>query len=456
MSLPASTPWNNALQIDTPVNSSDYRGFGGFSGSGLGYLLNTEVNHLNAYNHCPPLKSIIGKRAKAFNVAIIDVFNKNNSKPAQGPAGNPYRQILRKPNAVQTGKQFLAQHNTYLDLFGYCPLFIVRPYGVPDVISAVWNIPPWIFNVEYTGGFLNASDTTGIFKGFSMNWNGGIIQLSSDNLKLIFDDGFGTDNDINLTIPDSRLRSQEYPVTNIVAALMARNALITKRGATGILSNSTSDVAGHIPLLEPEKQAIQNDFSRYGITGQEWQVIISDANLKWQQMGFPTRDLMLFEEIEDDVNSLCDAYGYYPELLARSKGVTFDNKEKAEKMFYSGTIIPESQSRLEQLSNAIMGADNSIEFRGSFSHVSALQEENLQTAQARKELDTALEKEFKNNVLTKNQWLVELGLPAIDGGDQYYSDYIAAGQEFGNTGSSADTASTTPPNVGKSKIHLKS
>lgn len=450
--------WSNEIALsDAVLNPSGYRG-GLMSIAGLGgilYGLNNEINHLRAYNECPPLKSIVGKRAKAFNVGKIDVFNKNTDKPATGPAAAAFRNILKRPNPLQTQKQFFAQHNTYLDIFGYCPVFMVRPFGVPDAISAIWNIPPWIFDIQFTGGWLQQNHVNGIFSGYTMQWSTGLVTLPKENLKLIFDDGFGTDMDINLCIPDSRLRSQEYPIFNIIASLKARNTLITRRGPTGILSNQAKDSVGHIPMPDGEKKAVQQDFSRYGIVGQEFQVIITEANLQWQQMGFSTKDLMLFEEIEDDVNSLCDAFGWYPELLARTKSATFDNKEKAEKMAYNATIIPESESRIEQISNAIIGQDNNIEYRCSFDHIPALQAEILQTASARKESDIALEKEFKNNLITLDQWSVEQDLPLrSDGnGDKYYYELMALGWAFGNTSVGGGdinptTAPITPGGVG--------
>lgn len=451
MSMPPG--WSNEIALsDAVLNPSGYRGgimgIGGIGG--ILYGLNNEINHLRAYNECPPLKSIVGKRAKAFNVGKIDVYNKNTDKPATGPAAANFRNILKRPNPLQTQKQFFAQHNTYLDIFGYCPVFIVRPFGVPDSLTAIWNIPPWIFDIQFSGAWLLQNSVDGIFVGYTMQWSTGLVTLPKEDVKLVFDDGFGTDMDINLCIPDSRLRSQEYNIFNIIAALKGTNTLIVNKGPTGILSNQAKDIDGHIPLPNGEKQSVQRDFSRYGIVGQEFQVIITEANLSYQQIGSPMADLQLPETISNSVDMLCDAYGYYPELLARSKGVTFDNKEKAEKMLYNATIIPESESRIEQFSNAIMGQDNNIEYRASFAHIPALQAEVLQTAQARKESDTALEKEFKNNIITLNQWLEALNYPLrTDGfGDKYYTDLIDLNWSFGNTAlGGGDVNPTTPPIV---------
>lgn len=446
MSMPPG--WSNEFELsDAVLSPSGYRG-----GIGIGMLngrlfnLDNEINHLRAYNECPPLKSIVSKRAKAFNVGKIDVINTNTGKPATGPEAAAYRKILKRPNPLQTQKQFFSQHNTYLDIFGYCPIFIVRPFGVNDAVSAIWNIPPWLFNIQFTGSWLQQNHVDGIFSGYTMNWSTGIVTLLKENLKLIFDDGFGTDMDINLCIPDSRLRSQEYPISNIVAALKGTNSLIVNKGPTGILTNGAKDTVGNIPLPDGEKSAIQKDFKRYGIVGQEFQVIITEANLSYQAIG-STMDQMKFPEtIQGSVNMLCDAYGYYPELLARSQDTTFANKEKAEKMLYTGTIIPEDESRKEQLTDALIGNNSNLIIVSSFVHAPALQAERLETAQATKEMATAQEKLFKNNVITLNMWLEAQELPArTDGnGDKYYNELIDMGWQFGNTTvAGGDTQPTT-------------
>lgn len=437
MSMPPG--YSNEIALsDAVLNPSTYRG--GLIGavSSL-FSLNTEINHLRAYNECPPLKSIVSKRAKCFNVAAIDVINTNTKKSATGPQAAQFRAILKRPNPLQNQKQFLAQQNTYLDIFGYCPMFIIRPFGLTADISAIWNIPPWLFNVQFTGQWLQQNTVEGIFKGYTMMWSTGNVFLPSENLKLLFDDGFGTDMDINLCIPDSRLRSLEFPVANIIASLKGTNTLIVNKGPTGILSNQAKDSVGHIPMPDGEKRAVQQDFKRYGIVGQEYQVIITEANLSYQQIGSPMSELQLPETIQNSVNMLCDAYGYYPELLARTKDTTFANKEKAEKMLYTGTIIPESESRWQQISSAIMGENNNLQYDASFAHVTALQAEAKEMADARKSNDIALEKEFKNNVITLNQWLEVLEMPArTDGmGDKYYYQLFALGIAFGDTSTQA-------------------
>lgn len=390
-----------------------------FGGNDYFFALNNEKDFLQAYRLCPPLKAIVGKRAKAFNSGTLGIVNHSTGKPATGRT--ELKAFLDRPNILQSGDQFLAQQNIYLDIFGYCPVLTMRPSGMPDELGGVWNLPPWLFDLNYTTKWLNQFKFEGIYKEFFIYWNGERVPLDMKNVRFIFDDGIGTDHDSNLTIPDSRLVGLEYPVSNIVAAYKSRNTLITKRGAIGILSNEMEDNSGNIAMRPGQKDDLQKDFAKYGLVGQPFQIIVSDAKLKWQQMGFPTSELMLFEEIEDSINRICDAYGYPSVLLARSQGATFENQKVARRDLIENTIIPECKSRLIQFTR-ILSPDDTIEIVRDYSGLMVFQEDEKLKSDSRLAKDTTCEKEYDNNLITKNDWLRALGLPTIEGGDFYKSD----------------------------------
>lgn len=371
--------------------------------------LKCEKDYLRAYRECAPFKAVVGKRAKAFNTGTIDVYNSNSDNKGSGAEAKSIRNVIAKPNILQTQKQFFSQLNHYVDIFGYVPILRMRPTGMVDELTSLWNIPPWLFDLDYTRRWLKEKNISGIYKDYFIFWNGERIKLKFDDIFFIYDDGIGTDYDAELTIPDSRLVSLEYPISNIVAAYKARNTLITKRGAIGILSNGAKDQAGVIPLDLDEKKKLQTDFKRYGLIGQPFQIIISDANLQWQQMGFPTADLMLFEEIDDDINRLCDGYGWPVELMSRTKDVTFDNKKQAMKSAYRDTIIPESDSRLEQFTSGVVSEGANLYVWSDFTKVEVLQEDKKLVADTRSTMSSTAEKEYKAGLITKNRWLELIG-----------------------------------------------
>lgn len=419
--------WGNEVDI-AKLNNYFYQTAGSIPkhfGEDEYYLsLTCEQHFLTAYKKCPPLKSIVGKRAKTFNTGIVQILNKRTDSEANGQ--KVIKDLLARPNAIQSGSQFFAQQNIYIDIFGYCPVLVVRRNSFardsPDSISAIWNIPPWLFDLEYTRKWLNQRDVSGIISDYFMYWNGEKITLNAKDISFIFDDfSIGTETDSNLIIPDSRLIGNEYPISNIIAAYKSRNTLITKRGAIGILSNESTDADGTKKLMPGEREEVQNSFKKYGLVGQAYQIIITESNLKWQQIGFPTKELLLFEEVEEDIGRLCEAYQYPAGLMYTNKKSTFNNQNQDRKELYEG-IVPESDSRMEQFSRIIL-PENFLIWR-DYSHLMVFQEDTKLKAEARLAVDNACEKEYKNGLITKNDWLERLGEDTIEDPEfeKYYEE----------------------------------
>jgi hypothetical protein len=167
------------------------------------------------------------------------------------------------------------------------------------------------------------------------------------------------------------------------------------------------------------KEILQNDFRKHGITGQPYQVIVTDAKLKWQQMGFPTAELQLFEEIQDSTNQIANAYGYPSGMMSQIQQTTYNNKKTDRRDYVENTIIPESESRLEQFTRAIVPQGESLLIIQDYSQVTVLQEDKKAAADARKSLNDALSIEFENNLITRNMWLEKLGEPTVVGKPEF-------------------------------------
>lgn len=379
--------------------------------------INEEQSCLRAFNECPPLKNIILKRAKAFNAGTIEIVKTTPSENFVRDAD--IVNLLNKPNVLQTQKQFFAQQNIYVDIFGYCPVLKIKNMGVT---TSIWNIPPWLFDLKYTGAWLKQNKITGIYTDYVMMWEGGRTTLDPNDLFFIFDDGIGTQTDAALTIPDSRMVSHEYPINNIIGTYKSLNTLISKKGAIGILSNNSKDQVGTLPLDPKDKEQLQNDFKSYGLTGQAHQIIITNASLSWQSMALPIKDMMFFEGLEEFTNSLCDAYGLPPELLAQAKkDINYENKKAAKKDFYSSTIIPEGDSRMQQFTKGIISEDKKQRIQYNFEAIDVLQEEKLLQYQAEQAINTACQTEYNAGLITKNDWRKRLGLDIV--ADSSFNEY---------------------------------
>lgn len=406
-----------------PINPDSYRGvpdgkqwfleYGG--GSYFYFSYAGHASSLKAYEDCPPVNAIINRKAQAYINGKTWVLN-SKGKEAQGEEAKKLRTLLMKPNPIQGWEEFEAQGYIYQQLFGFNLLFIVKPAGFKENIDAtsMWNIPPSMIDIEETNKLFYQTDLKGIIKQIVLNYKGQRTVMKQEDLYLIKD---FTPRFDSLVIPQSRICALELPINNIIGTYESRNVLINYRGALGILSQDPGNGQyGPIPMSQEEKELVQQDFRRYGLKNHQWQFIITSASLKWQQMGISTRDLMLFEEIEDDIMRICDSYNYPFQLISSAKGTTFSNVNEGKKLLYQDAIIPESTSIYRQWNKIFNTEQYNLKIDKDYTHIAVLQEDKVQAATARRTLNEALKIEFEMGLITLDDWLVKLGEDPLPNG----------------------------------------
>jgi hypothetical protein len=180
---------------------------------------------------------------------------------------------------------------------------------------------------------------------------------------------------------------------------------------------------------------MEEDFTSYGLLKFQKSVIVTNAAVQWQQMGYPTKDLMLFEEIEDDIMRICDSYGYPYRLLSsnRTNSLGGNDSKTFGRDLYQNTIIPEAESNYEQWNEFFGLGGYGLEICKDFKHVSALQEDQVNEATARWRRNQAIQIEFLNNLKTLNEWREANNEDAVEGdlGDLYYYQLLDKGIQFG-------------------------
>jgi phage portal protein BeeE len=137
-----------------------------------------------------------------------------------------------------------------------------------------------------------------------------------------------------------------------------------------------------------EKKQIQQSWYRRS----KDEVIITESDVQWNPMSFPTKDLMLFEELNADKMAIIDAYGLNAYLFSQEKGATFTNVKEGIRMAYQDTIIPETQQMYDSIAHQIGLKDEGITLVADFSHIPSLQEDENLKAQSMKIKAEAIEK----------------------------------------------------------------
>ena len=434
----SNTTGNDFWMFNPTGNGADYK----FSYSG-------HQSSLKAYQKCPPITAIINKKAQAYingKTWILNTTGKAKGKEASGDIANKLRTLLSRPNPLQTWLQFEAQQYIYQQLFGFCLLLPMKPVGFGNIeATSLWNIPPFMLDIEETEKLFYQSDTNGIVKTIVLNYKNTKTTLQAQDVYFFKD---FTPSFNSLIIPESRICSLEMPINNIIGAYESRNVLINYRGALGIISPDGQTSGTSLPLKEADKQDLQNQFLRYGLKNNQWKFILAAASVKWQQMGISTKELMLFEEIEDSIQRICDSYNYPYYLISSSKGSTFANLKDAKELLYQDGIIPEATSMYEQWNTFFELDKYNLKLEKDFSHVPALQQDGQKLAAKRKTMNDALQIEFYNNLITLNRWLEINGEDPIIGeaGNMYYYQLVQAGWAFGKSGGMAPVDTTTNQN----------
>lgn len=448
--------------LSGPFSAADYRGgldsasdvfFFGGDGRDYKFVWGGENPNQDAYLRCPPLAAVLNRKAQAYLNGITTFYNtqgKEIDKPtANSPAGQ-FKKLLANPNPLQTWKQFEAQQYLYIQLYGWCICMPTFPTGFSRAKNGMlfanhlWNIPPFMVDVKETTKLFYQTDLTGILESVTLKYKGIKTLLNIEDIYIFRDyvPGFKS-----MVFPGSRLVPLTMNINNIIAAYESRNELINYAGSQGILSPPT-DQSGPVPVKKTDREQLQADFKRqYGIRRGQSRYIITNASLNWSQMGRPTKDLMLFEEISDDIMRICDALNFPSPLINTDKGPSVSNTDSYKAMLYEDGIIPESKDYYEQWNRFLDTESYNIELCKEFDHLPVLQENRADTGRAAYYLNQALLIQWQNDQITWNEWREANGMQPVPGRDFYYTEGIAQGLITpAATGATGSTAIAPDPN----------
>lgn len=325
----------------------------------------------------PELRSVIDKRASMMASNHPCLYDMNGDKVES----HWLLDLFKDPNAMQSWSDVIyslsVQDALYSNAFAYCPKrsFDIRNLMVP--------LPANKIEIQLSGKKLQAMDSEDMVTRFCFEYDDDSKEIIdwTDMIYLTTDDG------MNLVKPISRIDSLKYPLSNIKAQYHKRNVLLENIGSIGILTTSQNDMGGAIPMTPEEKRQIQQDWFKRS----KDELIITESNVDWKPMSYPTRDLMLFEELTADKMAIIDAYGLNANLFSSERGATFTNVRDSIRLVYTDTIIPETQSMYDSMMKQ-WGLSDEYYLKADFGHLPALQEDEGEKASVQKTKAETLEK----------------------------------------------------------------
>ena len=331
-------------------------------------------NLFEVYQSCPHLQTVINKKAEMLSNGRLILKDKATDKEIEKHWA---LDLMNRPNPLQNYREFTYEYSLYSDIYANNFAYRNQAFtgGRPKVL---WNLPSGQIKVVPTGKWLDQTELNGIVKSYEL-YNVDNVYAREFNTDEVLSINSGISK--NPLIADSKIISLQFPVSNIIGALKTRNMFIYY-GPKMLISSKQSDSDSSLPLGSDEKKRIEKDFNQvdYGINDVQSHTVVSTASLTASKMSYPTKDLMLFEEIEDDFNAICGAYGMDRDIFPSTKGATFENKEKGERATYQNTIQTCAKTYADFISQLTGVESEGKYFVIEYDHLPIMKENELEEA----------------------------------------------------------------------------
>lgn len=327
-------------------------------------------NKFNLYNTTAHLKAVIDR--KALMKANVRYKHKRKSGDQEVTVENsPFIYLLENPNFLQSGNEFIQQRDILKSIYGNGIIYMNKAGQTPKLL---WNLPVNQMVINRTGKLFKQIDISGVIENYELKAinQGGINETYDVNDIIHLRDPNPNDPVKGL----SKLEGLMMPISNVRGALGFRNRIITSNAMLGILSSEVRAAAGMDPapmLDEDEQKKISEGFqNRYGMQEGKSDILQTQAGVRWTPLSYPTKDLLLFEEVDEDFRSIIDAFGLNANIFSFSGQSTYENMEHGIRLAYRDTIIPESENEALAFSKAF-GMDGEKEWiEACFDHLDLL------------------------------------------------------------------------------------
>lgn len=366
-----------------------------------------DLNYIKYYFSVPELQAIVNYRARCFASMKVKVRNANSKEEIEK---HPILDLLSQPNPLQVFDEFAKQYLISKDIFGNA--FVHPVFGAKRENSrALYNLPAMnadILTVKDNINVFEMTDIKEIVKEYEFYFRGAQLKFVPDEI-IHFYDNLIFDNqkaDRQWLKGKSKIQPITQPLENIKTAYEARG-ILSGNSPLGILTNRTKDAQGTTPMLKLDKEQLQEDMQKYGLSKKKWQFIVTSASVEFESMAVNMGNLKLFEEVNADLVTIANAYAFPPDIFRGE--VTYENRKESVKQLYQDSIIPEAEEWLSGLSSGLGLLDNDIELYPDFSHIPSLQDDYEKKSKTWNWTVTALDKALSVNAITLEEYRNTLG-----------------------------------------------
>jgi len=365
--------------------------------SGNSYLLGQkgpiwlDVNKpYEMYNSIPQLKAIVDKRAMMYSAGMLRIRNKKTGELVED---KEFSKLINNPNPTQSMNEWLVQLKQQKLIYGNQFIYKNKTSALSKYPVALWNISPRYVQPVLTGKVFDQIEIDKIIAEYQFQ--------SCDDLKkyptkdIIWSKYADLDNPLIGTSP---INSLQFPLSNTKLAYEYRNVIMSELGGIGILSSGgTKDIGGSIPMTPTQKKELQESLKRkYGVQRGQQRIHLTEANMTFTPMTYPTKEMLLFEEVDANLLTIADHYGVNRNLFLNS---TYENLKHGMVMTYQDTIIPDADQDT-QLWTKELGVADGFEIFMDYSHLSILREDSTDNVNNFKSMSESVVQLVTNGLLT--------------------------------------------------------
>ncbi len=365
-----------------------------FTNGGLGDI--DQKNYLAYFITIPELNGIINLRARSLTNWKLEVVSTKTGLPATNMES--LVKILRNPNSFQAESEFWQQSSLYRDIYANEYLYFLTPIGMANTYKGMFTLDPMYMKVSYNKEtpYFQSIGVDGLK--YSFEYNNKAIPIEKDSIIHL------SDNNVvrgNIMQGESKIKTLHKPLENIRLAYEKRR--IALKTSIGIFSNSDTDSINQgLPIDETEREDVKKRLKMVGA-----EAIITNLKTKYNAINVNAKNLGLFEEITEDVKRIADMYGVPLDLTTIGTS-TYENQTTAERRFYTNTIIPEAQERIDALNLKLGTEKKSWEIRATYDHLPIFAEDIGTRATTLNTLTTALGAALTAGAITVEQYQEEL------------------------------------------------
>ena len=305
-----------------------------------------DKNKFKIYNTSPHLKAVIDRKAmmKANGqwCHFRMVKDKTGRMVREKVENSKFVKKLDHPNFLQDGTAFGLQSSILQGVYGNN--IIYAPKGPSGLPMTMFNLPTPFISIERTGKLFKQIEISGVIEKYILNnlHNGNKEDYDPKDI-VHFKDPHPLDPVIGL----SKLEALMMAISNMRLSYGFRNRIMSSNAMLGILSSETPGANGMAatPLDTAQQLLISEGMGRsFGMQDGKADILQTEASVKWQPMSYPTKQLMLFEEIDEDFKLVIDTYGLNVNIFSISKSSTYENLRNGIILAYEDTIIPEGKA----------------------------------------------------------------------------------------------------------------